>query len=258
MVFDRATIGRNVQRIMESIATETVAVRLFVPELPCPALLRVVLEAGSPYFQGLACRTVQEAQHLVDLGLDDIWITQPIDHPIGAQQMARLCANGASLIATVDSDEHLALLRHAAQESATHIWVTIDVDVSADPGGRTEIRETQTAIHDSEQARQIASTILEAEHLQLSGIQASLPAHIREEGSRWKRRKQTKALSAIQDRRIAAVQALRADGHDLQLVSGGRPHEIAAATTDPTISEILLGRRNSGGAPNAPLTGFSP
>ena len=36
MVLDLPAIRRNLQRIIDNIATETVAVRLFVPELPVP------------------------------------------------------------------------------------------------------------------------------------------------------------------------------------------------------------------------------
>ena len=143
----------------------------------------------------------------MDLGLNDILITQPIEHSTGADQVGHLCAKGASVVATADSRDHLALLNHAAQALSTTIFLSIDVDVSADPGGRTEIREVQSLIKDSEQARQIASKIAEMEHLKLTGIQATLPAQIRAQSTRWKRRKQTKVLAAIQDRRVAVVHA---------------------------------------------------
>jgi D-serine deaminase-like pyridoxal phosphate-dependent protein len=244
LVVDLDAMKANLRLLMATIQSDAIAARLFVPELPCPALIREVLIAGGARLQGLTCMYSRDAAGLVDLGFDDILILIPVVEAEDALQIANL-SRSHRVIVLVDEPRHLEVLQRAASQQQSTIRVCIDVDISSNAGDRVSTTQLSSPIQDSEQARILATAVEELDGLKLEGVLAREPSI--SAPSAWTRQGKKRARQAVLDRRLTLVQALRADGHAVSMVSAGRSRDLKTCTSDPAVSEFNLGEGLLGG-----------
>jgi len=239
IVVDLEAMRSNLRTLLESIQSDTLALRLFTPDLPCPALLRQLLLEGAPQVHGLACSSARQAQQLVDLGFDDILVLTPLRSPADADLLVDLSQEGRHIGVLVDSQAHLDLLSQATREGESSLHICMDVDIRARREG-----VAISPIRDSEQALFLASAIGEAPGLLLEGVRLAggLPG-----ATSWLSLGRKRSHEGLLDRRLAIVQTLRAEGHALTLVSGGQSRDLALSSTDPALSELDLGGAVLGG-----------
>jgi D-serine deaminase-like pyridoxal phosphate-dependent protein len=246
IVVDQAALRANIRSLVEEIASDTVALRLFAPDLPCPALLRQLLLEGGPHVHGLACRSAREAEVLSEVGFHDLFVLSPVSNREDASRLAKLSAAGTRILVLSDHQDHLNLLSQAAVAEDTTLHVCIDVDIRAPFGTSVSAQRPHSSIRDSEQARELADATLKTPGLELDGIRTVDPGS-QSQGSSWLGLGRGRAHQDLLDRRLAVVQTLRTAGHDLPLVSGGPCQELRESSEDPALTEIEIGRACLGG-----------
>lgn len=256
-VVDLAALRSNRALVVAALDDRPVTMRLATRALRSTAVLRHLLldtdAEGNPTLaaglQGLACDTVGEVAALAKLGFDDFLLHAPVCLPAEAARLAGLVADGSTVIPTVDSVDHLALLSSAAVDAGVEIGVCIDVDVSWQPAAEVRFGRMRSALEDVTAARELAARAGDLPGLSVVGVSAwaAQVADARRPGVSawwmsplhgWMR---TRSLALAADRRVAVVESLKADGHPIAIVNGGSTATIAQTARDASVTEITVG-----------------
>lgn len=126
LVLDLAAFERNVAWLADTIIGRGGKHwRPHVKAIRAPALARHLIAAGA---SGVTCATVAEARTMVAAGIDDVLIASNVVAPAALQLLAEL-NRVATVMAAVDSPDHVRLLADAARVAGVCISVLIEVDV---------------------------------------------------------------------------------------------------------------------------------
>ena len=247
LIVDLDALRTNMSALISEIQSDSIALRIMANEIPCPTLLRQILLDGAPRVHGLACQTSDEASLLAAVGFTDIFVLDPVAHASEAQSLALIAQKGCHILSLVDHPSHLMYLSTAAVEYGVTLHVCIDVDIQQKPGAKTDQTVATSAIRDSEQARNLAEQVRQSPGLQLKGIR-TITSSERELKARTllgfgNKRARNKQL----DRRLAVIQTLRNEEYDIELVNGGDSRNLRVQSTDPALTELMLGSECLGG-----------
>ncbi|MFN6979450.1 MAG: alanine racemase, partial [Gemmobacter sp.] len=208
-----------------AIATSTgVALRPHVKAHKSVRIARAQLDAGAI---GLACATLAEAETMADAGLGPLLITGPV---VGRHGHARLCAlvkRSPGLAVVIDAPQTIPDLSTMLAAVGTTLDVLVDLDVGTGRTGATGIAG----------ALGVATAVRASPQLRLRGVQG-YAGHVQHEPDWFRRR----ALCvAVADRVKETVAALRADGHDIAIISGGGTGSAAIDVTLGCFTESQAG-----------------
>ncbi len=178
-------------------------------------IARIQLAAGAT---GLTVATPREAEVMSEL-TDDLLLAYP---PVGAAKLERVTriAKRVDLKVALDAADVLVPLASAAAAAGVTIGVLVELDVGL---GRVGV---QTA----EQVVELARRAADLDGVAFRGIQF-YPGHIRGAEA-----DQGPAVARVSDRVAETLDALRSEGLEPEIVSGGstptlrRSHEIAGLT----------------------------
>ena len=246
---DLDAVDANIAAVLAAVEDTNVTIRVATASVRCTALLRHIIEKGTPRIRGLMTFHAHETALLAELGFDDMLCAYPVGRRDEADVFGRLSAEGRCVTATVDDPHHLRLLSEAAERHDTEIAVCIDLDVSWRPFGDTHIGVRRSPLRDSEQVRAFAQLVTEAPGLRLDGLMAyeSQVATLqdRTRGDRLKDpmrriiKSQSRSLAA--DRRGAALEALEDSKLKPAFVNGGGTGSLHSTVNDPSVTEISVG-----------------
>jgi D-serine deaminase-like pyridoxal phosphate-dependent protein len=228
LLLDEAAFDRNVAHMAQFLAAKGKGFRPHAKTHKCPQIARRQLDAGAV---GVCAAKVSEAIVLARAGIDRILITSPVTTALKADLVAGLAAGGTRVQIVVDSKLGATVLDAAARARA----VTIDVLIDIDPHlGRTGVRETKDAL---ELARWLASNRNDGGALRLVGAQhyAGQVMHIEGHAAR-----KEKSLACWQNAN-AMCDALRDDGHRLDVVTGGGTGTYDIDCDVPSITDLQVG-----------------
>jgi D-serine deaminase-like pyridoxal phosphate-dependent protein len=188
-----------------------------------PFLARVQLEHGAI---GVTCAKVAEAEVMVAHGIGDVLIA---NEPATAQKWQRVAAlqRSARVIACVDDEIHVRWAAEAAAVAGVTVPVFIEVDVGMFRAGTTS---PAAAV---ELADLIATT--PGVHLAgLMGYEGHLPRA-------WPEPEKVAQCTASMQILLAAVAAVRAAGHPVDIVSYGGTGTFAATADLGGLTECQAG-----------------
>jgi len=224
--------------------------RIATKSVRSPGLLRRLLDLD-PAFQGLLCTTAAEARALAEQGFDDLFVAYPAARRDEVRTLAELTARGLRVVATVDCVEHIDLLDAAGRELGVVLRLAIDLDMSLRPaGGRLgHLGVRRSPVRDVAAARSLAAHAAGAPGVQLVGLLGyeAQVAGIADENPTSRGLDPVRALikersrAAVRALRGAVGQALRQDGHHLDLVNGGGTGSLAFTAGDPSVTEVAAG-----------------
>ena len=156
---------------------------------------------------GVCCQKVSEAEVFVRGGIRDVLVSNQVRDPAKIDRLARLPAMGARIVVCVDDMANVAELSAAAAKHGTQVECLVEIDCGA---GRCGVTETAEVVA-------IARAIDAAQGLKFSGLQAYQGAMQHLEQYAERKAKIDIAVDMVR----AAVEALKAEGLDCDIVGGG-------------------------------------
>jgi D-serine deaminase-like pyridoxal phosphate-dependent protein len=163
---------------------------------------------------------------LIRGGFDEILIANEIVGPEKLSTVA-LLAGEASITVAVDGPEVAAGLSTAASREGSEIAVIVEVDVGMHRGGVRSVDE----------GRALAQRLSELPGLRLRGVMG-YEGHVVTEPDRQRR---SQGASEAMDLLARHVDALRADGCDIEIVSAGGTNTYDMTGADSRVTELQVG-----------------
>lgn len=233
LVLDLDVMRENVAT-MAAWARSHVAVRPHFKTHKCIQIAREQLDAGAI---GITCATVWEARALVEAGIDEILIANEVS-PAKVPLLAELARRSHMTVAVDDADGASALAAEVRSRGA-ELGVLVEVDVGMHRGG---VRSREAAIR-------LARHVSTLSGLRLRGVMG-YEGHVVTEPNRDVRRQ---GAGLAMDELAAYADALRADGHTIEIVSGGGTNTYDMTGADERVTELQAGTYVVMDAAYAPL-----
>lgn len=219
----------DVDTMRENIATmaawnrDHVAVRPHFKTHKCIEIAREQIEAGAI---GITCATVWEAHALVSAGIDEILIANEV---VGAARMSVLgeLVREARITVAVDDADNAATVAEVARSGGAELGAIVEVDVGLHRGGVRSVRE----------AIQLARHVDSLDGLRLRGVMGYEGHVVTEPDPLIRRRRAALAMDEL----AGVVDALRDDGHAVEIVSAGGTNTYDMTGADPRVTELQAG-----------------
>lgn len=226
-VLDLDAFEANVARMAGRAREAGLALRPHAKSHKCAWVARQQLAAGAV---GICCAKLAEAEAMAAAGIGAILVTSPIAGPGPAARAVALAGRLADFRIVLDHPDGAAELAAAAEAAGgpgEPVQVLIDVDVGL---GRTGVR-------DAPQALEVARAVAAQPRLRLIGAQGY--------GGHWQHMAGASARAAAvaegMARLRAAAEALRADGHAIEVLTGGGTGTFAADAAGGVLTEVQPG-----------------
>ncbi|GHG33235.1 3-hydroxy-D-aspartate aldolase BhcC [Paracoccus aerius] len=176
---------------------------------------------------GVCCQKVSEAEVFVRGGIKDVLVSNQVRDPLKIDRLARLPKLGSRIIVCVDDVANVADLSAAAQKHGTTIECFVEIDCGA---GRCGVKTTPEVV-------EIAKAIDAAPGLKFTGIQAYQGAMQHMDSYADRKAKLDAAIAQVTD----AVEALKAEGLEPELVSGGGTGSYYFESNSGVYNELQCG-----------------
>lgn len=188
-------------------------------------VLRLQQELGGAI--GVCCQKVSEAEVFVRGGIKDVLVSNQVRDPAKIDRLALLPQHGARIIVCVDDLANVAELSKAAQKYGTILECFVEIDCGA---GRCGVTTTSAVV-------ELANAIHAAPGLKFTGIQAYQGAMQHIDKYEDRKAKLDAAIAQVKD----AVEALKAEGLEPELVSGGGTGSYYFESNSGVYNELQCG-----------------
>ena len=176
---------------------------------------------------GVCCQKVSEAEVFVRGGIKDVLVSNEVRDPLKIDRLARLPKLGSRIIVCVDDVGNVAELSEAAERHGTQIECFVEIDCGA---GRCGVKTAGAVV-------EIARAIDAAPGLRFTGIQAYQGAMQHIDSYEERKAKLDAAIAQVKE----AVDALRAEGLEPELVSGGGTGSYYFESNSGVYNELQCG-----------------
>ena len=222
LVLDVDTMRDNIAT-MAAWTRDHVAVRPHFKTHKCVEIAREQIGAGAI---GITCATVWEARALVSAGIDEILIANEV---VGAARMSVLgeLVREARITVAVDDADNAATLAEIARASGAELGAIVEVDVGLHRGGVRSVGE----------AVRLARRVDSLDGLRLRGVMGYEGHVVTEPDPIVRRRRAAVAMDEL----ARVVDALRDDGHTVEIVSAGGTNTYDMTGADPRVTELQAG-----------------
>ncbi|WP_103258873.1 3-hydroxy-D-aspartate aldolase BhcC [Tabrizicola aquatica] len=176
---------------------------------------------------GVCCQKVSEAEVFARGGIKDVLVSNQVRDPAKIDRLARLPKLGARTIVCVDMLDNVADLSAAAVKHGTTIECLVEIDCGA---GRCGVKTTPDVVA-------LAKAIDAAPGLKFAGLQAYQGAMQHMDSYDDRKAKIDLAVAQVKD----AVDALKAEGLDCDIVGGGGTGSYYFESTSGVYNELQCG-----------------
>lgn len=176
---------------------------------------------------GVCCQKVSEAEVFARGGIKDVLVSNQVRDPAKIDRLARMPKLGARTICCVDMLDNVADLSAAAVKHGTQIECLVEIDCGA---GRCGVKTTPEVVT-------LAKAIDAAPGLKFAGIQAYQGAMQHLDSYEDRKAKIALAVAQVKD----AVDTLKADGIDCDIVGGGGTGSYYFESTSGVYNELQCG-----------------
>jgi D-serine deaminase-like pyridoxal phosphate-dependent protein len=223
LLVDLDVLDANIGRIAAACRSNGVRWRPHVKSVGVPAIAHRMLQAGAA---GITCAKLDEAEAMVDAGLDDILIANQV---VGARKIARLVnlASRAAVIAAVDDPGQAGQLGAAALRAGVRLRVVIEVDIGLHRAG----------VSPGAPVVELARTIAMEPGLELLGVMGWEGHAARIPDPSEKRLAVARAIGLLS----GSAAACRAAGLPIAVVSCGGTGTYPIAVDQAGVTEIQAG-----------------
>jgi D-serine deaminase-like pyridoxal phosphate-dependent protein len=224
LLVDLAATDRNIERLLARFRGGPVAVRPHLKTVKSPRFAQRLLAAGA---SGVCVAKLSEAEVMAAAGVEDILITTEL---AGAPKLARLVAllrEHSQVKVVVDSAAVADGLDRALAGAGLIAEVLLDLDVG----------QHRCGVLPGRPALELARELRSRPSLRLIGVQG-YEGHLQLCADATARERQCRdALAMLAD----TAQALRADGHEIRIVTTGGTGTALICKTCPGITEVQPG-----------------
>lgn len=206
LILDLDALERNIRKMGDYAKAHGMRHRAHCKMHKSIDVLKLQMELGGAI--GGCCQKVSEAEVFARAGVQDILVSNEVRDPAKIDRLARLPKiSGGRVIVCVDDVANIADLSAAAQKHGTELGVFVEIDCGA---GRCGVTTTQAVV-------EIAKAAAAAPGLRFTGLQAYQGAMQHLDRYEDRKAKLDAAIAQVSE----AVEALRAEGLEPELVSGG-------------------------------------
>ncbi|MCE8522034.1 DSD1 family PLP-dependent enzyme [Ruegeria pomeroyi] len=206
LVLDLDALERNIRKMGDYAKAHGMRHRAHGKMHKSVDVLKLQMDLGGAI--GVCCQKVSEAEVFARAGIQEILVSNQVRDPGKIARLVQLPKlSGGEVIVCVDDVANVADLSAAATEAGTKLGVFIEIDCGA---GRCGVTTTPAVV-------EIAKAVAQADNLTYRGIQAYQGAMQHMDSFDDRKAKIDAAIAQVQD----AVDALKADGIETDLVSGG-------------------------------------
>lgn len=248
-VVDLDALERNAARLNAMAGNRNKRLRLASKSVRCPRLLRAILDGGKGTVRGLMTYTATETAFLASQGFDDLLLAYPTAQRSDAELLAKLTRDGRLVSVVCDHDAQLDALDAAARAAGCTVRIIIELDVSFRPVGGVQLGSWRSPLATAADVAAFGERVRARKHLAVYGVMA-YEGHIA--GSTDKNpltpvmnipKRAVKLLSrrTVARTRADAFAALKAAGHDVQVLNGGGSGSLKWASDEDALTEVTAG-----------------
>lgn len=227
MVVDLDQMEANIKKLMDSLLPTGVNIRPHLKTTKSAILARRLVAAGA---KGGCVAKLSEAEAIAAAGFDDLLITCVIVGPAKVRRLVDLFRAHPGIRIVVDSKEGATAIDDAlgaAPDLPDPITTLVDLDVGLH----------RTGVAPGEPALELARHVASLRNLRLVGVQG-YEGHLQHLHDREDRRRRCLESMATL---TGTAEALRRDGHDIQVVTTGGTGTAEFCVTVPGVTELQPG-----------------
>lgn len=222
-------------------------IRVASKSVRCVWALRRIF-AGDSVYRGIMAFNPREAAFLAAEGFDDILLGYPAWRRGDLEAVFAQLETGKSTVFMVDLPEHVDHLGELSSSRGVVAPICIDVDMSTRfPGLHFGVR--RSSLTTAPDLVPVLDAIERNPGVRLQGMMgyeaqiAGLPDRSPANGVRnWLiPRLKRRSIREFRARRAAAIEAIRARGHELAFVNGGGTGSIESTCEEEAVSEVTVG-----------------
>jgi D-serine deaminase-like pyridoxal phosphate-dependent protein len=221
LLIDAERMEKNLAEMAGYCRAHNLHLRPHVKTHKIPELARMQLESGA---HGITVAKVSEAEVMADAGLDDILVAYPIVSPAKAERVAAL-ARGCLISVALDSRESAECLSAACSAAGVAIGVLVELDAGFHRCGLADLPAVVA----------LASAVAALPGLRFAGLMV-FPGQIKMPAA-----EQEPLLRAIDEQLGETIAALRSQGLNCEVVSGGSTPTASNCHLMPHLTEIRPG-----------------
>ncbi|MCC6291097.1 MAG: DSD1 family PLP-dependent enzyme [Bryobacterales bacterium] len=223
LVLDAEMFERNLERMQQHAAASGKRLRPHAKAHKCVEVARLQVAVGAC---GVCVATVDEMSWMVGAKLPGVLLTSPL---ASAEKMARVAAwsQEHGVMAVADHPVQVSMWQAVAVTLGARLDLLVDLDVG----------DHRTGIACGEPALALARAIAAAPNLRLRGVQAYSVSGSHMEDPEARRIHSLNALRPAME----TVQAMRADGLPVEIVSGASTGTWEIDTEVPELTELQAG-----------------
>lgn len=225
LILDLDALERNIRKMGDYAAAHGMRHRAHGKMHKSVDVLKLQQELGGAV--GVCCQKVSEAEVFARAGIKDILVSNQVRDPAKIDRLARMPSYGCRVIVCVDDVANVADLSEAAVRHGTQIDCFVEIDCGA---GRCGVTTTPAVV-------EIAKAIDAAPGLRFAGLQAYQGAMQHMDSFEARKAKLDAAIAQVKD----AVEALKAEGLDPELVSGGGTGSYYFESNSNVYNELQCG-----------------
>jgi len=225
LILDLDALERNIKKMGDYAKAHNMRHRAHAKMHKSVDVLRLQQELGSAV--GACCQKVSEAEVFVRGGIKDVLVSNQVRDRTKIDRLAKLPQHGARIIVCVDDAANVADLSAAAQKYGTSIDCFVEIDCGA---GRCGVKTAAEVVD-------IASLIDAAPGLKFAGLQAYQGAMQHIDRYEERKAKLDAAIAQVEE----AVEALKAEGLEPELVSGGGTGSYYFESASSVYNELQCG-----------------
>ena len=226
LILDLDALERNIKKMGDYAKAHGMRHRAHGKMHKSVDVLKLQMELGGAV--GVCCQKVSEAEVFAREGIKEILVSNQVRDPAKIDRLAQLPKlSGGEVIVCVDDIDNVADLSEAAQKHGTDLGVFVEIDCGA---GRCGVTTTGAVV-------EIAKAVREADNLTFRGIQAYQGAMQHIDSFDERKAKLDAAIKQVSD----AVEALKAEGIETDLVSGGGTGSYYFESNSGVYNELQCG-----------------
>ena len=227
MIVDLDLMEANIKKLMDRLLPTGVNIRPHLKTTKSAVLARRLAAAGA---KGGCVAKLSEAEAIAAAGFDDLLITCEVVGPVKVRRLIALLKKHPKIRIVVDSIVGATAIEEALAKDGSFsepIDVLIDLDVGLHRAG----------VRAGEPALVLARHVAQLKHLRLIGVQG-YEGHLQHLHDRADRARQ--CLESMKTL-TGTAEALRADGHDIKVVTTGGTGTAEFCVTVPGVNEVQPG-----------------
>ncbi|MCE8516873.1 DSD1 family PLP-dependent enzyme [Ruegeria pomeroyi] len=226
LVLDLDALERNIRKMGDYAKAHGMRHRAHGKMHKSVDVLKLQMDLGGAI--GVCCQKVSEAEVFARAGIQEILVSNQVRDPGKIARLVQLPKlSGGEVIVCVDDVANVADLSAAAVKAGTRLGVFVEIDCGA---GRCGVTTTPAVV-------EIAKAVAQADNLTYRGIQAYQGAMQHMDSFADRKAKIDAAIAQVQD----AVDALKADGIETDLVSGGGTGSYYFESSSGLYNELQCG-----------------